>query len=137
MFFQARSKNAGNGMHEINLTPLIDVSLVLVVMLLLATPLAFESSIAVRKAAKSAQAAERKKSEERIELYVVSEDSVTVNRQPVARKELARSLRPMLAQSSERLVVINCSGEVSHGSFVDVLDQAKISGAAEIAVIGK
>ena len=34
--------------HEVNLTPLIDVSLVLVVMLLLATPLAFESSIKVR-----------------------------------------------------------------------------------------
>ncbi|NIO28565.1 MAG: hypothetical protein GTO29_08430 [Candidatus Latescibacteria bacterium] len=119
------------------MTPLIDVSLVLVVMLLIATPLAFESSIAVRKARTSAKAAEKKKVEERIELYVVSEDSVKVNRQLVARSELTRTLQPLLATNASRIVVINCSDGVSHGSFVDVLDQAKISGAAEIAVIGK
>lgn len=137
MFFNPRSKNADDGVHEINLTPLIDVSLVLVVMLLLATPLAFESSIAVRKAAESAQAAEQKKKEERIEVYALSEDSVTVNRRLVARSELARTLRPLLAKNADRTVVVNCNDNVSHGSFVDVLDQAKLSGAAEIAVIGK
>jgi len=37
---------------EVNMTPLIDISLVLVVILLLATPLAFESSIGLKKTAK-------------------------------------------------------------------------------------
>lgn len=137
MIFHARSNKQDNGMHEVNMTPLIDVSLVLVVMLLLATPLAFESSIAVRKAAKSAQAAKQKKSEERIEVYAVSEDSVTVNRKLVARSELSQTLQPLLETNTERIVVVNCSDQVSHGSFVDVLDQAKLCGAAEIAVIGK
>ncbi len=137
MIFHGKSRQSENGVHEVNMTPLIDVSLVLVVMLLIATPLAFESSIAVRKARTSAKAAEKKKVEERIELYVVSEDSVKVNRQLVARSELTRTLQPLLATNASRIVVINCSDGVSHGSFVDVLDQAKISGAAEIAVIGK
>jgi len=39
------------------MTPLIDVSLVLVVMLLLTTPLAFESSIGVDHASKSGRRA--------------------------------------------------------------------------------
>ncbi len=137
MFFHAKSKKSESGLHEVNMTPLIDVSLVLVVMLLLATPLAFESSIAVRKARTSAKAAEKKKAEERIELYVMSEDSVKVNRQLVARNELTRTLQPLLAANASRIVVIDCSEGVSHGSFVDVLDQAKISGAVEIAVIGR
>lgn len=137
MFFHKKLNREGSGNHEINMTPLIDVSLVLVVMLLLATPLALESSIAVRNARKSARSAEKKKIEERIELHVVSEDSVRVNRDLVARRKLDVALRPLLEQSSSRIVMVNCEAGVTHGAFVDVLDQAKVCGASEIAVSGK
>ena len=46
--------------RDVNLTPLIDVALVLVVILLLATPLAFESSILVRNTATRGNQAEKK-----------------------------------------------------------------------------
>ena len=123
--------------HEVNLTPLIDVSLVLVVMLLLATPLALESSIAVRDARKSSRQAEKQKIEERIEIQVVSEDSVRVNREMVSRRMMHATLRPMLEQATSRVVFVECDDGVSHGAFVDVLDQAKVCGALEIAVSGK
>ncbi len=133
MFFQ-KKLNKDDNMHEVNMTPLIDVSLVLVVMLMLATPLAFESSIAVRRTTKSAKAAEKESKSERVELIIMSEDSVRVNRTMVAREELSTFLEPLVHGSSHRLVVIKCDGEVTHGTFVDVLDQAKMSGAAKIAV---
>jgi len=137
MFFHKKLNREGPGNHEINMTPLIDVSLVLVVMLLLATPLALESSIAVRNARKSSRTAEKKKIEERIELSLVSEDSVQVNRQLVSRQKLHVTLRPLLEESSSRVVIVECDAGVSHGAFVDVLDQAKVCGASEIAVSGE
>ena len=137
MFFQKKIRKEDSGMHEVNMTPLIDVSLVLVVMLLLATPLALESSIAVRDARKSSRQAEKKKIEERIELHVVSEDSVRVNRELVSRHMMHATLRPMLEQSTSRVVFVQCADGVSHGAFVDVLDQAKVCGALEIEVSGK
>ena len=137
MFFQKKIKKEGSGIHEINMTPLIDVSLVLVVMLLLATPLALESSIAVRNSRESSRKAEKKKVEERIELHVVSEDSVRVNRVLVSRQLMHVTLRPMLKQATSRVVFVQCDDGVSHGAFVDVLDQAKVCGAVEIAVSGK
>jgi len=136
MFFQKRIRNEKNGVHEINMTPLIDVSLVLVVMLLLATPLAFESSIAVRKGKKSAKVGREKKTVERVELTVVSEDSVRVNRELIPRNKLSLTLRPLIESNESRLVVVECNAGVTHGAFVDVLDQAKLSGASEIAVTG-
>lgn len=119
------------------MTPLIDVSLVLVVMLMLATPLAFESSITVKRSATAGRAAERESRLERVEVRVVSEDSVRVNRDVVARRELATTLEPLVASSVDGLVVVRCRKDVSHGAFVDVLDQAKLSGASEIAVVGR
>lgn len=125
------------GIHEINMTPLIDVSLVLVVMLLLLTPLAFESSIAVRKAVASAKASEKKLKEERIEISVISGDSILVNRDTVPRNGLSDVLGPMLKDRTDRRVVIECGDHIKHGVFVDVLDQVKLSGAGEIAVLGR
>ena len=43
--------------HEPNMTPLIDVCLVLVIILLVSTPMAFQSSIAVQRASKAGQKA--------------------------------------------------------------------------------
>lgn len=135
--FHKPGKKKTQGSYEINMTPLIDVSLVLVVMLLLLTPLAFESSIAVRRAASSAKKSVKPEKEERVELHVVSEDSVVVNRTLVARAELSEVLIPILEDKSQRRVVIDCADHVSHGAFVSVLDQAKLCGAAEISVMGR
>jgi biopolymer transport protein ExbD len=125
------------GLHEINMTPLIDVSLVLVVMLLLLTPLALESSIAVRKAAASAKRSEKREKEERVELKIISDNEVMVNRKIVSRAELGSTLRLLLKDKVQRRVVIDCEDSVSQGTFVDVLDQAKLCGAGDIAVLGR
>jgi biopolymer transport protein TolR len=137
MFSHKKNGQNGNGMNEINMTPLIDVSLVLVVMLLLATPLAFDSSIALRKSQATAQSANDKVKDERIELKLVSENSVLINRMLVTREELSNTLRPRLEESGHRKVVVICADDVSHGAFVDVLDQAKVCGASDIAITGR
>ncbi len=134
---QKKTSKDDQGLREINMTPLIDVSLVLVVMLLLATPLTFESSIAVHKAAISAQEANKVDKEERIELRVISEESVQVNRSLVDRAGLVETLRPLLETSSPGQVIVACEDSVSHRAFVDVLDKAKICGATNISVIGR
>ena len=137
MFFQKKMEEEDQGMRDINMTPLIDVSLVLVVMLLLATPLALESSIDLRRSSKTAKKAEQQKNDARIEIHIISEDEVEVNRVPVDRERLQPVLKPLLDKSSDRLVVIACNDGVSHGAFVNVLDQAKLCGAGEIAVTEK
>jgi len=123
--------------ENVNMTPVIDVSLVLVVILLLATPLAFESSISVRRSPQAASQAPDPRTLERIELDVLSETRVQVNRQTVERAALAATLSPLLQASAHGVVTVSCRDGVSHGAFVDVLDQTKMSGASEIAVLGR
>ena len=133
-----KQQSETGGMFEINMTPLIDVSLVLVCILLLSSPLAFESSIAVKKSAAAAAQAEKILPDDRVELQVISADSVLVNGATmVARRDLRGMLTPLLDKSRERLVLVGCEDGVPHGAFVDVLDHAKISGALEIAVVGR
>ena len=124
------------GIHEPNMVPLIDVSLVLVVILLVATPMALQSGIAVSRAASSGQKAEPARTE-RIEINILGADSILVNKALVSRPTLGFRLRTLLQTSATRQVVVRCADQVAHGDFVDVLDEAKAQGAAAIAVVGR
>ena len=124
------------GIHDPNLTPLIDVSLVLVVILLVATPMALQSGIAVSHAAATGRAA-ASAPVARIELVVIDDTRLLVNRAPITRDELAEALTALLPRSANGEVSVRCEGDVSHGAFVSVLDEAKACGAARIAVIGR
>lgn len=124
------------GIHEPNMVPLIDVSLVLVVILLVATPMALQSGIAVSRASSSGQKAQPARTE-RIEVSILSPDSILVNKLLVSRPTLGFRLRSLLQTSATRQVVVRCSDQVPHGDFVAVLDEAKSQGAAAIAVVGR
>ncbi len=126
----------GGGIYEPNMTPLIDVSLVLVVILMVATPLAFQSSIAVRNASATGKAAPDLARTARIELAIHADGTVGVNRLVVPRDALTITLKPLIEQSNTRLVVVHCDNDVSQGQFVSVLDDAKSLGAVQIAVVG-
>ena len=123
-------------LSDVNLTPLIDVSLVLVVILLLATPLAFETSFGVRQTAATARQASEVEKEARIELTIETDSRVRVNQTAVAIEDLGVFLAPLIAESSTRDVTVRCEDEVAHGIFVHVLDVTKLNGANEIAIAG-
>ena len=118
------------------MTPLIDVSLVLVVILMVATPMAYQSGIAVNAANRSGKKAEQPVKVERIEVSVLADGQVTVNRTTVPRESLERLLKPLILAAPNGLVVLRCDDGVPHGEFVSVLDEARQLGAAKIAVVG-
>ncbi|MBM4129964.1 biopolymer transporter ExbD [bacterium] len=135
MRFGRRAPGEGP-LAEINTTPLIDVSLVLVVILLLATPLTFESSFGVRKGDALAQPALVADRQDRVELTITGERQVEVNGRAVAVDQLAGALRPLLRPGSPREIAVACGDQVSHGAFVRVLDIARQNGAQTISVAG-
>lgn len=131
-----RSEPGEGPLAEINTTPLIDVSLVLVVILLLATPLAFESSFGIRQGDPLAQPARAEELIDRVELSITGEQLVEVNGRAVAVDQLAGALRPLLRPGGGREVAVACADGVSHGAFVRVLDIARRSGAQSISMAG-
>jgi len=134
MAFKRVARHGETGIFEPNMTPLIDVSLVLVVILMVATPMAFQSAIAVRTAASSGRAADQPADADRVEIDVASDGSMRINRIPVTLEALPMTLQGRVAASRSRMVVVRCESGVTHGVMVSVLDEARTAGAAQIAL---
>jgi biopolymer transport protein TolR len=127
--------NDSKGIYEPNMTPLIDVSLVLVVILMVATPMALQSSIALQRQAQNAAPVQPPPPDRRLTIDVEAEDRFFVNGEPVAREALRATIRPRVG--AETPVIVRCAADVTHGTFVYVLDEAKQGGAQSIAVVGR
>ncbi|MDX2473482.1 MAG: biopolymer transporter ExbD [Candidatus Krumholzibacteria bacterium] len=129
-----RTPDTDGALAEVNMTPLIDVSLVLVIILLLATPLAFESSLSLRRTQTAAEQNSEDAVVAQISLDIISDTEVMVNEALITVQELPDTIGPLLALAESKEVAVQCADDVSHGTFVQVLDIAKLSGAMGIAV---
>ena len=129
-----RNPDREGPLADVNMTPLIDVSLVLVIILLLATPLAFESSLELRRTANANQDTSEEAVVAQVSLDIISDTEVMVNETLVKVQNLPAAVQPLIAAAVSKEVAVRCAGQVSHGTFVQVLDIAKLSGAMGIAV---
>jgi biopolymer transport protein ExbD/biopolymer transport protein TolR len=120
-----------------NVTPLVDVVLVLLIVFMVITPLLtkqFWINLPVEERNEQPQeptaAADGP--------VVVSVDRagvVRINREVVAKNELARKLRRVLAARGDRAVFFDAAEDATYESAVQVLDLARGGGASTIAIL--
>ena len=122
---------ASRPMSEINVTPLVDVMLVLVVIFILAAPL-LASSIRLdlpqtRQSHPGATAAGA------LVLSVDEAGTVFIDDQPVAEERLAARLSAAARQAPDREVQLRADARVPYGRVVQLIEALQLAGLQRIA----
>lgn len=119
---------------EINLIPLIDVMLVLIIFLVLTTTFSKVSGLEINLPTGESQPSEATPNE--IVVAVSAAGDVLVNRQPVGGKDvdaIAEALgRAVPAGAAEPVVVINADAKAAHQSVVNAMQAAQRAGLPRI-----
>jgi biopolymer transport protein TolR len=126
-------KPAGNANTDINVTPLIDVVLVLLIIFMVLTPLK-ESDIAV-VVPDSDQAEDTSEvPPDQLVVYLGPTGRTKVNTQDVTFDQLGVVLKERLTprKPADRLVFVVADDSIAYGKLVAVIDQAKQAGAETI-----
>ena len=136
-----RPDKKGRGRPEMNVTPLVDVVLVLLIIFMVLTPLLNELFwIHVPNKPKE-QNQEELKAEEGAEeepplvVTVNEKGHIQINRDVYRDDELAERLRRMLVARGERNIYFDAHDEVTFERAAQVMDLARGGGAAHIAVV--
>jgi biopolymer transport protein ExbD len=117
----------------INVTPIIDVALVLVIILLITAPMLALADIDV-----NLPAAVTRGAEEAVKVNVTLSNSgeMAINEVLVDRREFGRSLEALLENpgNEDVLVVLRADTEVPYSSIRSVLGEARAAGAKRLAI---
>ncbi len=108
---------------EMNLIPLIDVSLILVIIFMVLTPVLVQSQLTVRLPS-STQGAPVE-SETTVQVQIGSRGEITVNGKPVRANKLESELTLMLGRSAHKSLLVQADRSVAIEKVVFVLDIAK------------
>jgi biopolymer transport protein TolR len=120
---------------EINITPLVDVVLVLLIIFMVVTPL-LEKDITVRVPATEVAEKRDEVPPDQLVVRIDKDGELTINDNKTPDLELVDRLRVVLAKkpASDKLVFIVADDSVNYARLVSVLDRAKQAGADTIGM---
>ncbi|MBN1596125.1 biopolymer transporter ExbD [candidate division FCPU426 bacterium] len=113
----------------INVTPLVDVCLVLVIIFMVTAPL---FSQPVMKVELPKATTDEGEATENITITIDPDDRIAVNAKEVTMDELKPELKIKLAESAEKYVIIRADNLTNHGVVLKALDLAKELGAKKL-----
>ncbi len=119
--------------HEINVTPFIDVILVLLIIFMVAAPLATVDTN-VDLPASTAKAAPRP--EKPIYLTLKDDLSLVLGDIPVSRDGLRTSLEQVTKGDHESRIFLRADKVVDYGHFMEVMNLVRDAGYLKIALVG-
>src|SRR3979411_2565704 len=118
--------------HEINVTPFIDVILVLLIIFMVAAPL---STVDLPIDLPSSTATPQKKPDKPTYVSIKPELALAIGENPVKRVDLVRSLDAMADSSKERFIFLRSDRSVPYGEMMDVLEILRAGGYSKIKLV--
>ena len=116
---------------NINITPLVDVSLVLVIIFMLTMPYLMEKSMKVSASNGAAAAAPDPRP---VIVVEIDRSGVRVDGRTAPMREISPAIKRLIKERGTSSVEISAARDVEHGQVVAVMDQVADSGAGDISL---
>lgn len=133
------SETEQDNIHGINITPLVDVSLVLVLIFMVTMPLSMIHGIDVKRQTLKRYGLSTPQENILVSLTAKGLSVRDKGGKPraVPDTDFEQVLGAMVEQSSKKRLLLSAERNVEHGRTVWVMDAAKRSGVVDITLLGK
>ena len=125
---------SGSMRSEINVTPLVDVVLVLLIIFMVMTPV-IQMGYLVRVPPKAPANLPPSAVQDQIVLRYMSGNRVFINKEEMTLEQFPNRIREVLKGNTSKMVFFSGGRDVDYDSTIRFLDLARASGAKNIGII--
>ena len=123
----------GGVKSDINVTPLCDVMLVLLIIMMLIAPL-LQQGVSV-KLPLADNTTEKPETQGQTVVAISQDNQMYVNAKPVSEAEMATRVTELLESSKEKIVYIRADEESQYSAVMAAMDQLRQAGIEDIGLI--
>jgi len=125
------SRRIGTSMAEINIIPLVDVVLVLLLIFMLTAPMMYRGiDVNLPKAASKPTAVE-----ERMVLTVTKEQGLFLNERRVTAGGLEQALRDAFKNRTDKTLYLKADAGLAYGTVVETMDRVRRAGIERLGMV--
>lgn len=123
----------GGVKSDINVTPLCDVMLVLLIIMMIVAPL-LQQGVAVTLP-KAENTVDKPETQDQTVIAIAANKSIYLNAKPVQQGDLATKINELLENKKEKVVLIKADAEVEYGAVMATMDQLRQAGIEDIGLV--
>jgi biopolymer transport protein ExbD len=124
---------SGGVKSDINVTPLVDVMLVLLIIMMIVAPL-LQQGVAVTLPT-ATNTSEKPETQEQTVVAITADKRFFVNAVQVQQQDLGKRIMDLLEEKKEKIVIIKADEDVEYGAVMEAMDTLRAAGIEDMGLI--